>query len=96
MLSFLTVKVPHLEARQIIAYMQIVIDLAQKHAGPGWLSYDALFRQHMNIGGISRWNELNTSLMAATVLSTQGARAENSARAVWQWTMSRPIVRYSR
>ena len=72
MLSFLAVKVPHPEARQIIAYMQIVIDLARKHPGPGWLSYDALFRQQMNAGGSSRWNELNTSLMAATVLSTRG------------------------
>ena len=72
MLSFLAVKVPHPEARQIIAYMQIVIDLARKHPGPGWLSYHALFRQQMNAGGSSRWNELNTSLMATTVLSTQG------------------------
>ncbi len=57
MLSFLAVKVPNPEARQIIAYIQIVIDLARKHPG---LSYDTLFHQQMNAGGLSRWNELNT------------------------------------
>ena len=75
MLSFLAVKVPHPETRQIVAYMQIIIDLARKHPGSGWLSYDTLFRQQMNAGGTSHWNELNTSLMAATVLSNRGGES---------------------
>ncbi|MCH9717798.1 MAG: hypothetical protein K0U52_12045 [Gammaproteobacteria bacterium] len=61
------------ETRDLLAYGQIVIELARKHAGLGWLTYDSLFRQQLNAGSFSQWNELNPSLMAATVLSSHQA-----------------------
>ena len=69
-LTFMAAKVDHQECRDLAAYAQIVIHLARKHGGKGWLAYDKLFRQQMAAGAESSWAELNSSLMAATVLAT--------------------------
>lgn len=70
-LSFVAAKSTDPQTQDLLAYGQIVIELARKHAGLGWLTYDCLFRQQINAGsGQNKWNELNPSLMAATVLSS--------------------------
>ena len=46
----------------------IVLQLASKHPGAGWRSYDRQFRQHQAAGAGLPWADLNPSLMAATVL----------------------------
>ncbi len=53
----------------MLAYGCIVLNLAQKHGGSGWLEYDQAFRQQSSADPSIRWNSLNPSLMAATVLA---------------------------
>lgn len=67
-LSFMAVKLQSPEARNLIAYGQIVLHLARKHGGRGWVAYDNLFRQQMAAGAPLSMAEINPSLMAATVL----------------------------
>ena len=69
-LSFIAAKVDDPLSRQLIAYTQLVQDLARRHGGKGWLSYDYLFREHMAAGPKDKWEELNPSLMASTVLGS--------------------------
>ncbi len=52
----------------LAAYGRIVLNLAQKHGGSGWLEYDQAFRQQVSAEPSIKWNSLNPSLMAATVL----------------------------
>ena len=66
--SYMAVRLPYKEARDLLAYGQIVVELARKHPGLGWRTYDNFFRQQVNAGAECKWNELNSSLMAATVL----------------------------
>ena len=67
-----TAKVEHQETRELAAYGLVILDLARKHGGQGWLLYDGLFSQQAAAGAMLPWTELNSSLMAATVLSSQG------------------------
>ena len=67
-LAFLATKVEHRETRELAAYGMIVLQLASKHQGAGWRSYDRQFRQHQAAGAGLSWADLNPSLMAATVL----------------------------
>ena len=67
-LAFLATKVEHKETRELAAYGMIVLQLASKHQGAGWRSYDRQFRQHQAAGAGLSWADLNPSLMAATVL----------------------------
>ena len=71
-LAFVGAKVDSKETRELAAYGQIIIHLARKHGGKGWLSYDRLFRQQVAAGSPIPWAELNPSLMAATVLGSMG------------------------
>jgi hypothetical protein len=80
-------------ARELAAYGQIIIHLAQKHGGKGWLSYDRLFRLQRAASSEFPWTEINTSLMASTVLTGPGQScslcagsdhsADTCALAVW-------------
>jgi hypothetical protein len=54
--------------QQLAAYGQIVVHLCQKHGGSGWLAYDRLFRLQKAAGVTTSWEEINPSIMAATVL----------------------------
>ena len=58
-----------IEIRDILSHGRIVLTLAQRHGGLGWLEYDRAFRQQATADLSIRWNTLNPSLMAATVLS---------------------------
>ena len=53
----------------ILAYGRIILSLAQRHGSHGWLEYDRAFRQQAAADPTIKWNSLNPSLMAATVLS---------------------------
>ena len=56
--------------REILAHGCIVLQLAQRHGGTGWLEYDRIFRHQAASDTTIPWNTLNPSLMAATVLAT--------------------------
>ena len=68
-LSFIAVKLDNEEARGLIAYAQIILDLARKHGGSGWIVYDNHFRSQLFAGGSFKWNEVNPSLLASSVLA---------------------------
>ena len=54
----------------MLAYGQLVLLLARKHGGLGWVAYDHQFRQQAATGSTAPWSELNLSLMAATVFTS--------------------------
>ena len=66
-LNFVAVKVEDEKTRELIAYAQIILDMARRHGGTGWLAYDAHFRAQFFAGGIYKWNEVNPSLLASAV-----------------------------
>ncbi len=72
-LSFVATRVDHEAMRELVAYGQIIIELARKHAGAGWSTYDSLFRQQLAAGSSTKWIEVNPSLMAATILAAPTA-----------------------
>ena len=82
-LSFMTVKTPNQETCNLIAYAQIIIELARKHPGLWWYTDDNLFCQQLNAGAGVKWNEVNPLLMAATVLASRGWKAVGYAHIVW-------------
>ena len=47
------------ETRVLLAYAQIIVDMARKHSGTGWLAYDTHFRAQF-AGGPFKWNEVKT------------------------------------
>ena len=49
-LAYMAARVDHEETRQLAAYGQIVIHLAHKHGGRGWLANDSAFRQQAAAG----------------------------------------------
>ena len=70
-LSFIAAKTTSEPTRDLVAYAQIVIQLAQRHGGLGWITYDQSFRQQMAGGAAVPWKEVNASLLSATVLAPQ-------------------------
>uniref|UniRef100_A0A1X7SLT9 Cleavage and polyadenylation specificity factor subunit 4 n=1 Tax=Amphimedon queenslandica TaxID=400682 RepID=A0A1X7SLT9_AMPQE len=66
-LSYVVVLVPDPRLRDLVAYGQIVIQLARSHGGSGWLEYDRRFHQQVAAGAPLSWAEINPSLMSATV-----------------------------
>ena len=67
-LSFIAAKTDSSQIRDLLAYGQIIIQMARKHGGNGWKNYDYLFRQQLAAGSNAVWSEVNPSLMASTVL----------------------------
>ena len=55
--------------RGLLAYGQLVVQLARKHGGLRWVAYNSQFQQQANAGASAPWFELNLSLMAATVFA---------------------------
>ena len=50
-LNFVAVKSEDPETRALLAYAQIIVDMARKHDGTGWLAYDTHFRAQLFAGG---------------------------------------------
>ena len=71
----LAVSIEEKKARDLATYGQLVIYLAQRHGGRGWISYDRLFHQKIASGSSLAWNEFAPSLMASTVLSSGSPRS---------------------
>ena len=66
-LAFVAAKVDNKETRELLAYGQIILLLAHKHGGLGWMIYDNQFRQMAAASAGASWTEINSFLMAATV-----------------------------
>lgn len=73
-LAFLAAKIDHEETRRLAAYAMIILQLARKHGGSGWLLYDRQFRLQQAAGAGLSWADINPSLLAATVLGQPGER----------------------
>ena len=67
-LSFMAVLSPDARVHDLVAYAQIIIQLARSHGGSGWLAYDRQIRQQLAAGTPLKWNDINPSLLSVTVL----------------------------
>ena len=70
MLLYIAVRCPDEPTRQLVTYTRLVLHLAQKHGGSGWLDYDHTFRAQAASSPGTAWNAINPSLMASAVLSS--------------------------
>ena len=70
MLLYTAVRCPDEGTRQMLTYARLVLHLAQKHGGAGWLEYDHTFRAQAAANPSLAWNDFNPSLMASAVLSS--------------------------
>ena len=68
-LAYVAVLTPDPQTRDLLTYGRLVVREAQRHSGPGWSEYDKIFRQHAALDPSVKWNELNPSLHASTVLT---------------------------
>ena len=66
--------------RDLLAYGQLILQLARQHGGGGWIAYDNQFRQQAAAGATAPWSELNLSLMAATVFAAGGEAAARACQ----------------
>ena len=48
--------------QDLLAYLSIVVNAARKYKGPGWQTYDAIFRQQAANDQHRKWADVNTSL----------------------------------
>ena len=53
------------QTRSMIAYAQIILDLARRYGGSGWLAYNTHFWAQLFAGKPFKWNEVNPSLLAS-------------------------------
>ena len=54
--------------RDQLAYARLLMREAQRHGGSAWLDYDRAFRQQLAVEPSNRWNIMNPSLLASTML----------------------------
>ena len=67
MLLYIAVRCPDEATRQLVTYTRLVLHLAQKHGGTGWLDYDHTFKAQ---AAAIPWNAINPSLMVSAVLNS--------------------------
>ncbi len=53
------------QTQSMIAYAQIILDLARRYGGSGWLAYNTHFWAQLFAGKPFKWNEVNPSLLAS-------------------------------
>ena len=70
MLTYITVLCPDEATRDRLIYAKLVLHLAQKHGGQGWLVYDDTFRAQAASDPSVKWNAINPSLMASAVINS--------------------------
>ena len=68
-LAYVAVLTPDPRTRGLLTYVRLVVREAQRHSGPGWVAYDKIFQQHAALDPSVKWNELNRSLHASTILT---------------------------
>ena len=66
---FMSLSTKDERAKDLAAYAQVVIHLAQRHGGRGWQAYDRLFRQQAAAGSSLSWRDISPTLLASTVFS---------------------------
>ena len=72
--------------RDLLAYSQLILQLARQHGGGGWIAYNSHFRQQAAASATIPWSELNLSLMAATMFAAGGKAAAKRVNSVLQLT----------
>ena len=55
--------------RDMLANAWLIIRESQRHGGAGWLDYDRVFRQQAALDASMRWNTLDPSIQASTLVS---------------------------
>ena len=88
-LSFVAVLCPDPRTRELLAYCQIIIQLAWSHGGAGWLAYDRRFCQQVSDGTPLSWAKINPSLLSATVLGSAPALSGRNCPLCLSWDHSR-------
>ena len=72
-IAYMAVRCHDDNTRDLLIYTRLILDLARKHGGRGWLDYDRVFRQQIAANPAYSWGELNPSLMAYTVLGSDSS-----------------------
>lgn len=67
-LAYIAMRSPDAATRDMLAYARLVVREAQRHGGTGWLDYDRVFRQQAALDPTLRWNTLQASIQAATLI----------------------------
>lgn len=67
-LGYMAIRTTDMATRDQLAYARLLIQEAQRHGGQGWRDYDRAFRQQAAADPLLRWNTLNPSLQASTML----------------------------
>ena len=75
LLAYIAIRCQDQSVRNMLTYGRIILHLALKHGGSGWLEYDRTFRQQAAADPTIPWNILNPSLMASSVLSVSSAHS---------------------
>uniref|UniRef100_A0A1X7UUI3 CCHC-type domain-containing protein n=1 Tax=Amphimedon queenslandica TaxID=400682 RepID=A0A1X7UUI3_AMPQE len=88
-LSFVAVSVKDKHTRDLMAYGQVIIQMARSHGGLGWVNYDKRFCQQMAAGMPLQWAEVNPSLMAATVLRGAASIPAKTCLRCFSWDYQR-------
>ena len=88
-LSFVAVLCLEGRVRELLAYAQIIIQLARSHGGTGWLAYDRRFRQQIAAGTPLCWSDINPSLLSATVLGSAPAPGGSNCPLCLSWDHGR-------
>ena len=88
-LSFVVVLCPDSRMHELLAYGQIIIQLARSHGGEGWLTYDRRFCQQVAAGTPLSWAKINSSLLSATVLGSAPAPSGRNCPLCLSWDHGR-------
>ena len=88
-LSFVAVLCPDSRTRELLAYGQIIIQLARSHRGTGWLVYDRRFCQQVAAGTPLSWAKINPSFLTATVLGSAPAPSGRNCQLCLSWDHGR-------
>ena len=63
---------------QMLGYSRVIIREALQHSASGWLEYNRVFHRQLSIDPSMSWNNLQPSLLAATVLNQPGPNPPGS------------------
>jgi len=75
-LSFMAVQTSDPQTQQHLTYARLILDMARKHGGRGWLEYDKTFRRQMACSpDHASWRELNPSLLAYAILGSDSGNS---------------------
>ena len=72
----MAVLTPDPKTQDLLTYGRLVVREAQRHGGPGWQEYDKIFRQHAALDSTIKWNELNPSHHASTVMTYRSGTSQ--------------------